>query len=159
MVLQPYDRSFGPGRDFVKPEFKAKWADVGRHAEKLLPCLEPRGGGPPQGGYTPFARKSSSFRIFCTPERQADKYSVTQSYPAGIYIYTTTSQFNTVDMARYMAAGTIITSPIGQYRPVTYSSNDSSLGANSSSFEIYNSTSMAESTVYLDVDDDNEGTS
>lgn len=58
MVLQPY---YGKHvyAGFVKPVFKAKWADVGRHVEKLVPCLQPRGGGLPQGGYTPFARESS----------------------------------------------------------------------------------------------------
>lgn len=66
MVLQPYNGVYEQKRGFVKPVFKAKWADVARHVNKLGPCLQPRGGGPPQGGYTVFTRKSNSSRLILT---------------------------------------------------------------------------------------------
>ena len=62
-----------------------------------------------------------------------------------------TSAFNQVQMTRYMTTGTKNTPPIGRFRPFTYSSNDSPSDINSSTFDVFNSTMMATSTVILDV--------
>lgn len=58
----------------------------------------------------------------------ADRLSVTNSYPAGIYLYTSDSAFNQVQMARYMGTGTIIRPPKSQFGGFPTTSNSSSLG-------------------------------
>ena len=55
-------------------------------------------------------------------------------------MYTTTSEFNRVQMARYMGAGTMVKPPIGRYGSFSYSSNGSFSDGNSSGLEIFNST-------------------
>ena len=70
---------------------------------------------------------------------------------AGASKYTTTSAFNQAQMTRYMTAGTKNTPPISRFRPFIYSSNDHPSDINFSTFDFFNSTTMAMSTVILDV--------
>lgn len=85
LVLQPYGSPPKP-----KPVFRERWSDIVHQVLKLRPCLHPKGGSP-QGGYSPLI--------------------ITQSRPAGLYIYTTDSLFNKRTMMDYMTKGKIVTPP------------------------------------------------
>lgn len=90
LVTQPYDKPYQ--KSYVKAEFTEKWSDIVNQVLRLRPCLQPKKGldQTPQGGYTPLI--------------------VTQSRPAGLYMYTTDSLFN-AQMSNYMASGKVITPP------------------------------------------------
>lgn len=74
-------------------------------------------------------------------------------------MYTTTSTFNQVQMARYMGTGTIIDPPKGRYGADVSAYNSSSEEGPQSdegvqNFDTFDSTTMTSSTIALDVVED-----
>ncbi|KAM0801620.1 hypothetical protein BDR22DRAFT_888510 [Usnea florida] len=123
LVLQPY--RYPPK---VKPVFRERWSDIVRQLLQLRLCLQPgRGSDPtPQGGYTPLI--------------------ITQSRPAGLYIYTTDSLFNKRTMTDYMTKGRIVTPPTLPRLLGNASAKGPAL-----SLDLFNSSSDASSTPMLDL--------
>ncbi|CAD6587387.1 MAG: hypothetical protein ASARMPRED_003080 [Alectoria sarmentosa] len=114
----------------LKPEFREKWSDVVNQVLRLRPCLQPPKGleQTPQGRYAPLI--------------------ITQSRPAGLYMYTTDSRFNTVTMTPYMATGKLIEPPMIPRYVGTSSSNGTFSGL---SLHLSNSSSEISSTPMLDI--------
>ena len=82
---------------------------------------------------------------------------MTNSQPAGLYMYTTDSSFNTIAMGNYMGNGKVIKPPLRQYGGIsdgTYSSNTSSTSGNLSNVELFNPTNMNSTTAVLDIIED-----